>query len=164
MIELECQRNNLAQVKGTKSAEHRETDFSQRYTHVKVVDQISQNLWIFTRLRDLVQEVNQNFYKAKLIDLFEVHILEYPINGFYDWHTDLGRGINSTRKISVIVLLSAPEEYTGGELIFNSKMHDLPTTQGSVITFPSYLMHKVNPVKSGKRFSMVTWFHGPFYT
>lgn len=58
--------------------------------------------------------------------------------------------------------LTDPHEYEGGEL----ELHDgvfkyLPKNQGAVIAFPSYVLHKVNPVTRGVRHSLVTWVTGP---
>ena len=63
------------------------------------------------------------------------------------------------RILSASVQLSNPDQYTGGELeIRGSAPAD--TTQGAMIVFPSYLLHKVHPVESGKRVSLVMWFLG----
>jgi PKHD-type hydroxylase len=33
--------------------------------------------------------------------------------------------------------------------------------RGSISTFPSFCLHKVEPVTSGERWSLVIWIHGP---
>tara|TARA_Y100000593_G_C4318560_1_gene342323 strand:+ start:1725 stop:2417 length:693 start_codon:yes stop_codon:yes gene_type:complete len=85
--------------------------------------------------------------------------------GHYDWHYDLGRtdGNDTCRKVSAIVQLSDSNDYTGGEvethciggrIIHGKKM-------GCIIVFPSFVLHKVNPVSRGIRESLVIWCHGP---
>jgi len=73
------------------------------------------------------------------------------------------------RKLSMIVQLSKPENYVGGDLRFNlrgldgvnsdSVMSPPPEfkQQGSIVIFPSFLWHKVEPITSGKRYSLVMW-------
>jgi PKHD-type hydroxylase len=40
----------------------------------------------------------------------------------------------------------------------------LRLAQGTTIIFPSYLMHRVNPVTRGNRFTLVSWVHGPSFS
>ena len=56
-------------------------------------------------------------------------------------------------------------DYKGGELqIEVDARDDKPVTgsrkRGSMIFFPSYLRHRVNPVTSGHRYSLVSWLSG----
>lgn len=105
---------------------------------------------------------------------------EYGEGGTYDWHKDefdqpfgdeapeIWRG--QSRKISIVVNLSPPEDYDGGELMFKDTYGaavDDPETmarirqQGSVVVFPSYILHTVTPVTRGTRCSLVSWILGP---
>ena len=66
------------------------------------------------------------------------------------------------RKLSVVVQLTDPDEYEGGE--FKFKYVEQPegfNNRGSVLVFPSYLEHCVTPVTKGTRHSLVTWIEGP---
>ena len=100
-------------------------------------------------------------------DLFipeHVWVHRYDPGNKRGWHVDIadpdevdGRG----RKLTVVVQLSKPETYTGGGLEFfayhkvvgeDAKM---ARQQGSMVLFPSYEFHRVNPVKSGSRYSLV---------
>jgi PKHD-type hydroxylase len=68
----------------------------------------------------------------------------------------------------VTVTLSDPKDYKGGELEFDFRNLDpdkkanivkckeiLP--KGSLVVFPSFVWHRVCPVKSGERNSLVIW-------
>ena len=63
------------------------------------------------------------------------------------------------RKLSISVQLSRSEDYEGGELQFKVGSDEIVATQdpGSVIIFPSYIRHRVTPVTSGVRHSLVQW-------
>jgi len=68
------------------------------------------------------------------------------------------------RKLSISIQLTDPEEYEGGEL----KLYDgddkeaqvMDKTQGTLIIFPSYVLHEVMPITKGTRNSLVTWITG----
>jgi predicted 2-oxoglutarate/Fe(II)-dependent dioxygenase YbiX len=66
------------------------------------------------------------------------------------------------RKLSCIVMLSSPSDYTGGDLIFYGNAQGqnrfrLQTKKGALIVFPSDMFHEVTPVTSGTRLSLVMW-------
>ena len=85
----------------------------------------------------------------------------YGDGGHYDWHADLGPGI-SNRKLSCVLQLSTPEEYEGGELQMNpgGDIMSVPKGLGVLCFFPSFLLHRVTPLTSGTRKSLVTWLCG----
>ena len=78
---------------------------------------------------------------------------------------------NKIRKLSVTCQLTDGSEYEGGELQFDYRDYDphlreeskhvttvkeiLP--KGSIIVFPSYVWHRVQPVTKGTRYSLVMW-------
>jgi PKHD-type hydroxylase len=65
------------------------------------------------------------------------------------------------RKITAILVLSDPSEYTGGSLEFEDGQVYTNIAKGSLITFPSYIRHKVTPVTKGIRVAIVFWAEGP---
>ena len=76
------------------------------------------------------------------------------------------------RKISIIVQLSDGDEYEGGDIYLARPPKDgrldihgetLPQfrKKGTVIVFPSYVRHKVEPISKGIRHSAVAWVNGP---
>ncbi|PIQ27801.1 hypothetical protein COW36_07785 [bacterium (Candidatus Blackallbacteria) CG17_big_fil_post_rev_8_21_14_2_50_48_46] len=162
LIELPCSYQKYGETMQA-TGEHKEVrDFSIRYTMSKYVDHLPENEWVFARIHQLVKEINQETFKFRLLGFPNLQILEYPLNGFYRMHTDLGQGVHSTRKLSVVTLLSDPKDFEGGELM-GADEEPIPLSQGMVVMFPAYLPHQVKPVLSGKRYSMVTWVLGPPY-
>lgn len=80
----------------------------------------------------------------------------------YNWHIDLGQDQLSTRKLSISITLN--EDFTGGDLLFFSdKLFRCPLPKGQCIAFPSFLSHKVMPIRTGVRWALVCWISGhPF--
>ena len=86
--------------------------------------------------------------------------------GFYDWHTDDGLKPNKdglVRKLSISILLSNENNFEGGLFEFKEFKNQPVLKQGSILVFPSFLEHRVTPVKFGERISAVTWISGPAY-
>jgi PKHD-type hydroxylase len=94
-----------------------------------------------------------------------LQISEYGVGHFYDWHLDIGKGAASIRKISFVVQLSEETDYAGGELELLSNIHTKtqPKTRGTIVLFPSYILHRVTRVTRGTRMSLVGWVGGPPY-
>ena len=120
--------------------------------------------WAFRRVTDIVLNLNERFFQFDLFGLnegFQFTNYEAP-SGKYGKHVD--RCINTrVRKLSISIQLTNPEEYKGGEL----KLYDgeeegtlMDKTQGTLIMFPSYVLHEVMPVTKGERNSLVTWVTG----
>ena len=84
-------------------------------------------------------------------------------SGFYRWHVDNNMQSDvPPRKLSMTVQLSDPSEYTGGELqLHDGEVQTAVNSRGHVIIFPSYVLHRVQPVTSGTRRSLVVWANGP---
>jgi len=110
-------------------------------------------------------EVNQR-YKFQLTGFRErFQLASYTGKGHFDWHSDLGRSETSTRKMSLSVQLSDPATYEGGGLeFFGQDKLILPRAIGTVIVFPSFLIHRVTPVMRGTRLSLVAWVHGAAFS
>ena len=116
-------------------------------------------------------DCNEQYFKFDLSDRFEFNILKYEVGGHYEVHCDVGDAEShkniSTRKLSFSFILN--EDYEGGDLRFNLRGLDSclddnlmnpPSEfeqQGSIVIFPSFLWHKVEPITSGKRYSLVMW-------
>jgi len=88
-----------------------------------------------------------------------VQLTRYPTGGYYDWHEDWSPFIDEPRirKISVTALLN--DDFTGGEFEFylDGKEHAVKLKRGDVLVFPSFVQHRVAPVKTGTRNSAVAW-------
>ena len=121
--------------------------------------------WLYDRLMDCIAEANEvmwNFDLHGLTDSIQYTEYDGTEEGFYGWHVDIGPRELALRKVSLVVQLSDPSEYEGGELHLKTGSNETttPNMRGTVIVFPSYLLHRVTPVTSGLRKSLVLWAGG----
>ena len=80
----------------------------------------------------------------------------------YGWHTDsASSGFAASRIMSATVELSDPKDYVGGDLKLQigGKNWVAEKKKGRMIIFPSVFPHKVTPVLTGTRHSLVLWAH-----
>jgi len=124
--------------------------------------------WIYEVIMDYVMSANFNLWKFDINHFKDsIQYSEYHAddNDHYDWHIDLGPYPVSTRKISIVVQLSDPDEYEGGDFQIKTSNDEetLVKSKGSVVMFPSYLMHRVTPVTKGVRKSLVLWVGGSVF-
>ena len=136
-------------------------DENYRVCKTSWIEEIAETGFLFERLRKVVKSVN-DLYQLDVAGFGEpLHYIWYEPGGRFEWHTDLGSGPMSTRKISLSVQLSAADDYSGGDFEFCphgviSEFRGL----GNVIAFPSYIAHRVLPITSGERHALVVWIHG----
>ncbi len=122
---------------------------------------------LFRKLADIVNSLNSQFYKYDLTEMEDLQYTEYNSEhkDFYTSHSDDGYKFNLFRKLSVSIQLSSPDEYQGGDLTFYrntlSECTVAPKQAGTVIVFPSFVIHEVKPITAGTRKSLVTWVNGP---
>jgi PKHD-type hydroxylase len=119
------------------------------------------------RVMEFVRSSNRTNFGVDVEAPYELQFTEYRANnnGHYDWHQDVWMESPRpyARKLSVVVQLSAPEEYKGGEFEFFGIQSPGAAFagRGSLLIFPSFLQHRVLPVTDGIRRSLVTWVEGP---
>jgi PKHD-type hydroxylase len=91
---------------------------------------------------------------------------------FYTWHQDGLDGAVAGRKLSLVVQLSDPASYEGSDLELLDVAEDYSDDdraawrtrarrRGTVIAFPAFEYHRVTPLISGTRHSLVCWIGGP---
>ena len=175
----ECQRIisealRLKETLGTiGSGKSIRVDPDYRSSRVRWIQCFSPNWqWLVARLDHLFHLSNKLAFGFDLTKFYEIQFTEYDAKyeGKYDWHEDV-TWISQTyshRKLSLVVQLTDPETYEGGEfeLEENSpqgKQREELKSQGSVIVFPAFLSHRVSPVTEGTRHSLVTWNEGPLF-
>jgi len=119
--------------------------------------------WVFRKTTDIVLNLNNQFFNFNLFGInegFQFTNYKAPY-GKLSKHTDR---INNTpvRKLSISIQLTDPSKYQGGDLILHgdNKGTVMPKKQGTLIIFPSFVLHEVTSITKGERNSLVTWVTG----
>lgn len=133
------------------------------------LDDLPQGGWAMDRMIALVARANRENFGFDLSDFGEsAQIARYRAEegGHFDWHSDIGAGAQAARrKLTVVVQLSDPAGYRGGQLQLwaNNAPLDAPPAQGTATVFPSFVLHRVTPLTAGVRWSLTLWAHGPAF-
>lgn len=140
-----------------------------RVTRVAWIERNAQTQDFYGRVEDIVLRLNAQFFHYDLSGLVSFQYARYEgaEGGHFDWHKDYGKDYatpdREPRKLSLSIQLSDPMQYQGGELeVRAGNQTDVaPRARGTVIAFPSYVLHRVTPTTSGVRKSLVVWAVGP---
>ena len=135
----------------------------------------------------MIADYNNNYsgWNYDLSFIESIQLTHYYEGDFYDWHIDthpqpivntiMEDNIQHNSKVSISVFLNDPEEYEGGELDLEvrgpktreseeeERFDSFKLPKGSIIAFPSHTWHRVRPVTSGVRKSLVLWIQGPSF-
>ncbi len=120
---------------------------------------------IYDRLAFIARRLNGQFFDFNINGFVED--MQYTVYGpegeHYDWHVDSGPGNIAPRKLSMVLQLSDPSEYDGGdlELMYGNAPFVTKKERGLVYAFPGYMLHRVTPVTRGTRRTIVVWVAGP---
>lgn len=123
------------------------------------------NSWVFKELANVVSKLNADFFGFNLTGFGEkLQLTHYNESdqGMYTWHQDFG-STGPSRKLSLVLQLSEPDEYEGGELqLLNAKTPTcIKKKRGLITVFPAWTLHQVTPVIKGNRQTLVAWVSGP---
>tara|TARA_Y100001963_G_scaffold93034_1_gene128027 strand:- start:335 stop:940 length:606 start_codon:yes stop_codon:yes gene_type:complete len=139
--------------------------------------QFTYSPWINHLMRGFLLSANENnfLYDLSENDKESCQVSRYSgtknkpqyYNIHKDW-VDIRNSQAHTRKLSLSCQLTNPNDYEGGDLILylehagTSEIveYTVSKKQGTVIVFDSRIRHKVTPVTSGTRHSVVKWYHG----
>jgi PKHD-type hydroxylase len=136
-----------------------------RACELRLIERSEMAEWAFVHLEQYIERVNREF--GFVLERIEEPLqwLTYREGEHVDWHLDTGVGKAARRKLSITIQLTDPSSYAGGSLEFPDGMfHPFARNVGATICFPSYLYHRVTPVTTGVRESLVAWVAGPSFT
>jgi PKHD-type hydroxylase len=122
--------------------------------------------WVFKKLAHIASSLNSQYYRFDLTGFGEgLQLTHYDQaeSGMYGWHQDYGGGMS--RKLSLVLQLSDPANYEGGNLqvMTSGNPINVRKQRGLVAVFPAYVLHQVTPVTQGNRQSLVAWVSGPAF-
>jgi len=107
---------------------------------------------------------NNQAWKFDITHANQAEFLIYPAGGRYVSHVDtfMFHG-EECRKLTVLAFLN--DDFKGGKFYIQNG-HDKyypPQSKGTVLVFPSFFLHGVEPVEEGTRYSAVCWMVGKFF-
>ncbi len=174
IVELGCSLpSDDAALEGAEGEATNDTTLRSSRTSWIPVDADTE--WIYKKLANVAERANRR-YRFELTGFEEdLQFTAYDRPGaFYTWHQDGLDGTVGHRKLSLVVQLSDPTTYTGGELelfatspdpcadpLSATPVDEQSSQQGTAVVFPSFEFHRVRPLRSGVRHSLVCWVSGP---
>jgi PKHD-type hydroxylase len=146
----------------------------KRRSDIKFHPRNENTAWIFDRLNRIIGQINNEFYNFDLNGFVAFQYASYNSveKGTFHWHMDmhldrktLPPGMIEPRKLSLSLLLNEPTEFRGGEFQINlgdeSQTETIEFDRGTMVAFPSYIIHRVAPVYEGIKKALVVWVTGP---
>ena len=126
------------------------------------------NAWVYERLGTIAKRANDELWGFDITGFWEdcqytTYKGDQEKGDHYGFHLDIDGPVAAHRKISIVVQLTDPSEYEGGDLEILTRETSFWAAKnfGSCLLFPSFCLHKVHPVTKGLRNSLVLWISGP---
>lgn len=147
------------------------TNSDYRRTKLRWVDHTTHPQFepVYSEIWKFARNINHDWFNFNITYLPPLQFTEYTEEdqSEYKSHQDVF-WLNPTprhRKLTVVLQLSDPADYDGGDLCLE-KIGEYPPadrikSQGTLIAFPSFVYHSLTPVTRGTRHSLVAWFEGP---
>jgi predicted 2-oxoglutarate/Fe(II)-dependent dioxygenase YbiX len=122
------------------------------------------NQGIGATLTSCALNLNHQYWQYNVTHSNQTEFLMYDVNGKYEAHVDTFHGhSDETRKLTALAILN--DDFEGGKFYLmtsNEKIYP-PQEKGDIIVFPSFIVHGVEPVTKGIRYTVVTWMVGPYF-
>lgn len=139
-----------------------------RRSQISWFNKTPETTWVFEKLAHVASSLNAEFYRFDLTGFGEpLQLTNYDQSdhGMYGWHQDYGGKLSPSRKLSLVLQLSDPAQYEGGNLqvMTHGEPKNVRKQRGLIAAFPSYTLHQVTPVTQGTRQSLVAWISGPAF-
>ena len=168
-----CQR--IINLGGENWKRTKGDETSYRVTDVSWIN----DQWIYDLLWKYMKSANEKAgWKYDIVSCENCQLARYTEGMHFTWHRDALGSHNevydepthkflhgNTRKLSMSIFLNS--DYEGGDFEIHNhyqpmdKDPRITSGEGSIIVFPSFIVHRVVPVTKGIRYSLVAWFLGP---
>jgi PKHD-type hydroxylase len=129
-------------------------------------DRCEETEWLYQLMAERIQQINAEFFGYDLTCFAETfYYLSYGPGEHFNWHVDAGSKLSAPRKLSMVVQLSDPSEYEGGEFDVLEAVDyaRADRVKGLAMVFPAYKIHRVTPVTRGKRRTLAIFACGPSF-
>ena len=162
-----------------------------RQDNIALIPSNPSTSWIYDEMWEIIKELNRRNWQFELNAIETLQYSTYHEGHFFGWHRDnvpafyrklKNASTEITRKLTISVQLSDPNEYVGGHFEVNQNetgdeesdnqadasprsgeldLTDLVSPRGTITAFPSVFRHRVSPIRKGTRRSLVAWAGGP---
>lgn len=153
--------------KGTVGAFDGEAPSAVRDSSISWITHDENSDWLYHRHANILGHVNKDHFLYDVRHFLPFQYTTYNPDQHYTWHWDVAFGWeNDQRKISSVLFLSDPEDYEGGEfeICLDGNLDNIASfkpKRGDCMFFASWMPHRVKPVISGDRHTLVSWALGP---
>ena len=167
-------QNNYHLTKGEEFSKYSHIPEQRRANIVMTTQPDQQTEWLWQKFNNLISYYNDRHFNFDLYGFNYLQYAKYDVGDKHEFHMDLplaGKQIDTLllehlRKITVVLLLNEPGvDFEGGDFQINHFSEQYPWStnlkKGSVLLFPSFLLHRVAPILSGNRQSITIWAVGP---
>jgi len=116
------------------------------------------------RLAAVGLSANYHHWKFDITHSNQAEFLIYPAGGRYQSHVDtMLFHSEDCRKLTVLAFLN--DDFKGGRFYLQNGHERFypPQSKGTVLVFPSFILHGVEDVQEGTRYSVVCWMVGKFF-
>jgi hypothetical protein len=117
------------------------------------------------RLAAVGFSANHQYWKFDVTHASQSEFLMYDVNGRYVEHVDTFFNPNEKecRKLTILAFLN--DDFEGGKFFIKNGHEKIypKQTKGTILVFPSFMLHGVEDVTKGKRFSVVAWLSGAWF-
>lgn len=117
---------------------------------------------LYKKLENTIIYINKNYYQYLISKLQKLELIKYTEGGHMAVHTDCS--FHATCKLSCLMPLTEQNvDYEGGDFLLHdgnrpitpaNGIHKLEMKKGSIVFFPSYMLHEVTKVTRGKRLTV----------
>jgi predicted 2-oxoglutarate/Fe(II)-dependent dioxygenase YbiX len=170
ITEEECQQliemgesHSLIQMKSTKIVDGKVIDSNLEYAGNKRMGcYFVDEFLLDPKLQDLSNKIinlSNELKPFKSLEYFKIpkySFNRYSDGDFLDWHEDKHEIIYGATITHIIQL---NDDYEDGHVkyVIEGIEYNVPKIKGSVFIFDSNILHSVEPIKSGKRYSLNVW-------
>lgn len=113
----------------------------------------------------------ERWYGASLGACEEPQCLRYDPGDYFvahqDGNTPMVHDASRHRRVSIVIFLSGPDDYAGGELMLHGPRNTLHEPEpvappaGTLVAFRAETTHEVTVMTGGERFTIATWLRAP---
>ena len=109
---------------------------------------------------EIAEKANRSTWRHERLKIEAMQLLDYVAGDGKDWHRD-GQIDVALHWLGVIIMISAPDSYEGGEIQIGRDGTPVKMAAGQYLVVPGDLWHRVLPVTAGSRRTITAFLSAP---